>query len=87
MVNVPYRWISVILLACAGLTAARNPPPLSPRDIKPGMKGIGRTVFNGAKVEGFQAEILILENAGPKQSIILARLSGGPSPTPASCRA
>ena len=50
------------------------------------MKGIGRTVFNGAKVEGFQAEI-ILENAGPKQSIILARLSGGPSPTPASCRA
>ncbi|HEY3443198.1 MAG TPA: SpoIVB peptidase S55 domain-containing protein [Paludibaculum sp.] len=80
MVNVPSRWISVILLACAGLTAAAQSTPMLPlRDIKPGMKGTGRTIFNGAKVEEFQVEILgILENAGPKQSIILARLSGGP---------
>ncbi len=80
MVNVPSRWITLLALACAGLPAAAQPTAIMPlRDVKPGMKGIGRTVFNGAKVEEFQAEILgILENAGPKQSIILARLSGGP---------
>src|SRR6202012_1619809 len=41
--------------------------------------GVGKTVFQGDKVEDFQVEILgILENTGPKQNIILARLSGGP---------
>ncbi len=49
------------------------------KDIKPGMHGIGRTVFNGNKVEEFQVEILgVLENIGPKESLILGRLSGGP---------
>lgn len=44
-----------------------------------GQKGIGRTVFSGNKIEEFQVEILgVLENLGPRQSIILARLSGGP---------
>lgn len=48
------------------------------REVQPGMKAIGRTVFAGTRVEEFQVEVLgILENAGPKQSIILARLSGG----------
>ena len=51
--------------------------PLS--EIKPGMRGVGRTVFRGDKVDDFQVEVLgVLENLGPKQSIILARLSGGP---------
>ena len=37
------------------------------------------TVFSGDKIEEFQAEILgVLQNTGPRQSIILARLSGGP---------
>ncbi len=49
------------------------------RDIREGMRGVGRTVFQGDRVEEFQVEILgVLENAGPKQSIILARVSGGP---------
>ena len=49
------------------------------RDVRPGMRGVGRTIFQGDRIEEFQAEILgVLENAGPKQSIILARLSGGP---------
>ena len=43
------------------------------------MHGIGRTVFQGNRVEEFQVEILgILDNYGPKESIILGRLSGGP---------
>src|SRR5436190_18959284 len=49
------------------------------KDIKPGMRGTGRTVFNGDKVEEFQVEILgVLDNIGPKESLILGRLSGGP---------
>lgn len=49
------------------------------QDVKPGMHGVGRTVFHDDRIEEFQVEILgVLENASPKQSIILARLSGGP---------
>lgn len=43
------------------------------------MKGTGLTVFSGSTVQKFDAEILgVIENAAPGQSIILARLSGGP---------
>ncbi len=43
------------------------------------MRGIGKTIFQGDRIEDFQVEVLgVLENAGPKQSIILGRLSGGP---------
>jgi hypothetical protein len=49
------------------------------KDVQPGMKGIGRTVFHGSKIEEFDVEVLgVLRNIGPKQNAILARLSGGP---------
>lgn len=49
------------------------------RDVRAGMHGVGRTIFQGNRIEDFQVEILgVLQNAGPRQSIILARLSGGP---------
>ena len=48
-------------------------------EVRPGMQGIGRTIFSGNQIEEFKVEILgVLENAGPKQSLILARLAGGP---------
>jgi hypothetical protein len=49
-------------------------------DIKPGLKGVGRTVFEGDQIEEFQVEILgVLRNVlAPKHDLILARLSGGP---------
>jgi hypothetical protein len=54
--------------------------PIFPlRDVRAGQHAIGKTVFQGSKIEEFQVEILgVLENVGPRQSIILARLSGGP---------
>jgi len=54
--------------------------PIFPlRDVRAGQHAIGKTVFSGSKIEEFQVEILgVLENVGPRQSIILARLSGGP---------
>jgi len=49
------------------------------KDIKPGMHGTGRTIFSGNQIDEFQVEVLgVLDNIGPKESIILARLSGGP---------
>ena len=49
------------------------------RDVRAGQHAIGKTVFQGNKIEEFQVEILgVLENIGPRQNIILARLSGGP---------
>ncbi len=49
------------------------------QQIRAGMRGTGFTVFSGTRIEPFQVEILgVLDNAGPRQSIILAKLSGGP---------
>jgi hypothetical protein len=43
------------------------------------MHGVGRTVFQGNRIEEFQVEIIgLLENITPKQTVVLARLSGGP---------
>ena len=47
--------------------------------IQPGQTGYGKTVFEGTRVDTFEVEILgVLKNVGPKQNMILARLSGGP---------
>lgn len=60
-------------LACAQLAIY----PL--RDIRAGQHAIGKTVFHGNQVEEFQVDILgVLDDVGPRQSIILAKLSGGP---------
>lgn len=71
------RLFALGLLIGLALHAAPAIFPL--KDIRAGQRGIGRTVFAGTRVEEFQVEILgVLDNLGPRQSIILARLSGGP---------
>ena len=49
-------------------------------EIKPGMVGVGRTVFQGTELAEFKVHILgVLRNVqGPKRDLILARLEGGP---------
>jgi hypothetical protein len=49
-------------------------------DIKPGMVGTGRTVFEGTDLQEFKAQIIgVLHNVqGPQRDLILARLEGGP---------
>src|SRR2546421_3689929 len=57
-------------------------PPATPlfalEDLRPGMKGTARTVFAGSEPEEFGLEILGVLNGftGPRQSTIIARLSG-----------
>ncbi|MGI8962628.1 MAG: SpoIVB peptidase S55 domain-containing protein [Bryobacteraceae bacterium] len=68
---------ALIIAGAAPLSAAPNFFPL--KDVRPGLHGVGRTVFEGNRIEEFQVEILgVIENVGPKQAIILAKLSGGP---------
>ena len=49
-------------------------------EIRPGMVGVGRTVFDGTHVEEFKVHIIgVLENViGARRNLILARLEGGP---------
>jgi hypothetical protein len=63
----------------AATTAKMNGPALFPlEDLRPGMKGTGRTVFSGTETEEFGVEILgVLPGfPGPRQSAIIAKLSG-----------
>lgn len=64
-----------LLFWLSPLLAATRIMPLS--QVKPGMKGTGRSVFTGQQVENFEAEILgVMENVQPRRSWILARLKG-----------
>lgn len=70
--------LTLFAALAAGPLSAASPVEFFPlKDIRPGMKGVGKTIFSGLKVETFDVEILgVLENSGPKQSVILARLGG-----------
>jgi hypothetical protein len=49
------------------------------KDIKPGMKGYGKTVFKGTKIETFKVEILgVMKKANMGTDLILVKLAGGP---------
>ena len=53
---------------------------LSLDEVRPGMVGNGRTVFSGTELADFKVHVLgVMRNViGPKRSLILARLEGGP---------
>ena len=53
---------------------------LSLDEVRPGMVGTGRTVFSGTELADFKVHVLgVMRNViGPKRSLILARLEGGP---------
>jgi hypothetical protein len=72
------RFAVPAVVALASALSAQT--PLFPlKDVRAGMRGVGRTVFSGSRIDEFQVEVLgVLDNIGPKQSLILARLSGGP---------
>jgi SpoIVB peptidase S55 len=73
------RLLLVAATAWVGALHAHATEIMPPDQVKPGMVGVGRTVFSGMRIEEFRVEVIgTLENVGPKQSLILARLSGGP---------
>ena len=66
------------LLAAAALPAAT--PRIDLDEITPGMRGVGVTVFQGTAREEFGVEVLgVIDNVmGPRRSLIIVRLDGGP---------
>ncbi len=73
------RFPAVLILGFAILgTALASPAEIMPlSQVKAGMKGIGKSVFAGPRIEEFEAEILgVLHNVQPQRSVILARLKG-----------
>lgn len=71
------RFISFLFLAA--LLPARLPAqdlmPLA--EVKPGMTGIGRTVFSGERPEEFPIEVVdVMRNFHPKRNLIIIRLKG-----------
>src|SRR5947209_970699 len=49
-------------------------------EVRPGMEGVGETVFQGIELEKFQVHIIgVLRNVqAPRRNLILAKLEGGP---------
>jgi hypothetical protein len=67
-----------VVLGIASIPAATTVFPVD--ELKPGMVGVGRTVFEGDRLDEFKVHILgVLRNViGPRRNLILARLEGGP---------
>ncbi len=76
------RLAVTLLLAALALVGRRrvHADQMPASELRPGMVGIGHTVFDGTRVDEFKAHILgVLDNViGPRRSLILARLEGGP---------
>jgi SpoIVB peptidase S55 len=72
--------LALVLLFASALRCQTSSNYFPVDEIKPGLVGTGRTIFEGDKVEEFRVEFLgVLRNAlAPKRDVILARLSGGP---------
>lgn len=72
---------ALILFLVALPLSGQDSPALFPlSQVQPGLKAVGRTVFEGDQIQEFQVEIVgVLKNAiAPKHDVILGRLSGGP---------
>jgi hypothetical protein len=86
MKRFTFLFAALVIFAFASLAVAQqsavagsSSPALFPlEDLRPGMKGVARTVFSGSDTQEFGVEILgVLPGfPGPRQSAIIARLSG-----------
>lgn len=65
------------LLAGEAGAAGTEIVPIS--EVRPGMRGVGRTVFVGSRVDGFDVEVIgVWTGMGMGRDLILVRCKGGP---------
>jgi hypothetical protein len=78
MIAKSRRIFSALFIICFSFLTVEGSVSTLPLDqIKPGMEGKGKTVFEENKIEEFDVEILgVLYNIAPKRNIILAKLRG-----------
>ena len=71
--------LSAALPTATPITLGAATPLMPIEEIRPGMVGVGRTVFEGTELRDFKVHILgVLRNVqGPRRDLILARLEGG----------
>lgn len=71
--------LSTSIIPSATAETTRNDKYMFADEVKPGMKGYGLTVFEGAKIEKFDVEIVgVIYDRQPRSDMILARIAGGP---------
>jgi hypothetical protein len=70
--------LGLLAFLSVGLPAATTSFPVD--ELKPGMVGVGKTVFQGDQLQDFKVHILgVLRNViGTRRNLILAKLEGGP---------
>jgi hypothetical protein len=82
---IPFFAVAAFLLACGTLFIPSRAVQAEPKagtywnvdEVRAGMKGQGRTVMHGTKIETFDAEVLgVLKNTSPGRDLVLCRLSG-----------
>ena len=79
MMRRPLPPLIALLLVAPGISAAPLPDDIYPlADVRPGLRAVGRTVFEGDTVEEFDVEVLgVMKNAlSPKRDVIFVRLLG-----------
>jgi hypothetical protein len=69
--------VTSLLLAAGFAIALARVPIMTVDQLKPGMKGTGRSVFFGTEIKEFGVEIVdVMHNVWPRGDMILCRLSG-----------
>ncbi|MBM3464528.1 MAG: hypothetical protein FJX76_20730, partial [Armatimonadetes bacterium] len=70
--------LAILLVLTAFSDAAAAPQIMRTRDIRPGMRGYGLTVFKGTRVERFPVEVLgVVRSYLAGSDLILIRVTGG----------
>ena len=71
--------IVMVLGACIPALSSEPDPKMywDVKDVRPGMKGVGKTVMVGTKLEEFGAEVLgVMRDVSPGRDMVLCRLTG-----------
>ncbi|MGZ3471304.1 MAG: SpoIVB peptidase S55 domain-containing protein [Isosphaeraceae bacterium] len=79
--DISTRLLAIVLVLGACIPALSNEPEpkmyWDVKDLRPGMKGVGKTVMVGTKLEEFGAEVLgVMRDVSPGRDMVLCRLTG-----------
>ncbi len=79
MRKLPVRFAIVFLvfLLCGLVSAAYAQELFLPEEVRPGLKGVGKTVISGNTIETFDVEVLgLVPQSPPLSNLIMIRVSG-----------
>jgi hypothetical protein len=75
--------LAAVLAAGPTTSAPASAPAMLPdrymalSEVRPGMKGLGKSVFKGTEIAEFEVEVIgVLRRVGPQQDVILVRCAG-----------